>query len=419
MEREIARFARQAQQKKEKEAQKKAAEEKAKAQRASRLQRMKAEQERLAAQAQKAAEQAARREEQRKKEEEERPMRERLEAEEAVKKGAVKKARLTAEKEFQSVMMDKKLSREDRNYRIEEIKRIQKEEETRMIAEGLAPLKAKWEEEERLKAEVVARQLEQRFQRNVSSGSGDKGDGAQSVASNGSGKSGNSKSSLKSGTSTSALAEAVAKAKEKKLRLQREREERLVREREEKERAEREEEKRRLQEVKDKVNAQKLRREREEREKAEADDSKSVEDSVVEQEGGGEGGGEPAKVELPVPVSEATQEETDEEEVVPDEELATPRELSSDETAELRELLKGQLTIQTDDDGEDAENVLDYAIEMINNGESVGHVTEELPLLEMPVCDEFTAQKVGAAMAKFYIDLRLKEQSTVVDSGEC
>ncbi len=61
-----------------------------------------------------------------------------------------------------------------------------------------------------------------------------------------------------------------------------------------------------------------------------------------------------------------------------DEQLTAPRELSPDETSALRDLLKNQLSISSDDDHEDADNLLDYAIDMIDSGDNVGHVTEEV-----------------------------------------
>ena len=74
----------------------------------------------------------------------------------------------------------------------------------------------------------------------------------------------------------------------------------------------------------------------------------------------------------------ASQLEEEGESVPLSEELTAPRELSAQEVAELTELLKATLNIETQDDEDDAENLLDYALDMINNGESVGHVTEEV-----------------------------------------
>ena len=61
-----------------------------------------------------------------------------------------------------------------------------------------------------------------------------------------------------------------------------------------------------------------------------------------------------------------------------DEQLSVPRDLSEDETIKLREFLRSQLSISTDDDEEDADNLLDYAVDMIESGENVGHVTDEV-----------------------------------------
>lgn len=58
--------------------------------------------------------------------------------------------------------------------------------------------------------------------------------------------------------------------------------------------------------------------------------------------------------------------------------LSAPRDLTEDESAQLRQLLKATLIISSDDDEEDAENLLDYAIDMIDSGENVGHVAEEV-----------------------------------------
>ena len=58
--------------------------------------------------------------------------------------------------------------------------------------------------------------------------------------------------------------------------------------------------------------------------------------------------------------------------------LTLPRPLSTDETDTLRDLLTQQLNISGGDDLDDAENLLDYAIDMIDSGEAVGHVTDEV-----------------------------------------
>ena len=63
-----------------------------------------------------------------------------------------------------------------------------------------------------------------------------------------------------------------------------------------------------------------------------------------------------------------------------DQQLSSPRPLSTVEVTTLRSLLMSQLIISNDNDDtkDDAENLLDYALDMINDGEDVGHVMEEV-----------------------------------------
>jgi len=63
-----------------------------------------------------------------------------------------------------------------------------------------------------------------------------------------------------------------------------------------------------------------------------------------------------------------------------DKSLCSPRDLTIQESSRLRELLKEQLDINAfkDQDHEDAEVLLDYAFDMIESGDSVGKVTEEV-----------------------------------------
>jgi len=103
-----------------------------------------------------------------------------------------------------------------------------------------------------------------------------------------------------------------------------------------------------------------------------------------------------------------------------DEQLCAPRDLSEDETANLRDLLTSQLVISCDDEKEDAENLLDYAVDMIDSGENIGHVTEELKFMEMPVCDEDAAKKLGACLTKFFrgLDNGAGSSSSFLSGGE-
>ena len=61
-----------------------------------------------------------------------------------------------------------------------------------------------------------------------------------------------------------------------------------------------------------------------------------------------------------------------------DNSLSSPHALSPDEISTLRNLLLDQLNLSGGDDADDAENLLDYAMDMIDAGENVGHVCEEV-----------------------------------------
>ena len=63
--------------------------------------------------------------------------------------------------------------------------------------------------------------------------------------------------------------------------------------------------------------------------------------------------------------------------------LSISRTLTSSEQTKLRTQLYTQLNITSsdnldEDDMNDAENIVDYALDMINDGEDVGHVMEEV-----------------------------------------
>ena len=63
-----------------------------------------------------------------------------------------------------------------------------------------------------------------------------------------------------------------------------------------------------------------------------------------------------------------------------DKSLKAPRALTSDEVSSLRSLLESTLKINSESDKEDAENLLDYAFDMIETEEAVGHIAEEVRL---------------------------------------
>ena len=63
--------------------------------------------------------------------------------------------------------------------------------------------------------------------------------------------------------------------------------------------------------------------------------------------------------------------------------LSTPRTLTATESSTLRSLLNSKLLSSTsnDDHIEDAENILDYAIDMIEGGDNIGNVVEEVSIV--------------------------------------
>ena len=60
--------------------------------------------------------------------------------------------------------------------------------------------------------------------------------------------------------------------------------------------------------------------------------------------------------------------------------LSAPRDLTDDEMANLRQVLQSQLVISSDDHAheEDAETLLHYAMDMVEGGDNVGHIIEEV-----------------------------------------
>eukprot|EP00584_Thalassiosira_punctigera_P025201 CAMPEP_0172576364 /NCGR_PEP_ID=MMETSP1067-20121228/137684_1 /TAXON_ID=265564 ORGANISM="Thalassiosira punctigera, Strain Tpunct2005C2" /NCGR_SAMPLE_ID=MMETSP1067 /ASSEMBLY_ACC=CAM_ASM_000444 /LENGTH=247 /DNA_ID=CAMNT_0013369031 /DNA_START=373 /DNA_END=1112 /DNA_ORIENTATION=- len=88
-----------------------------------------------------------------------------------------------------------------------------------------------------------------------------------------------------------------------------------------------------------------------------------------------------------------------------DEDLTAPRDLAEDEAAFLREMLVASLILSSPDDEEDAENLLEYAMDMVESGENVGHIVAELVFMEMPMCDEEVANNLGFMLTKFFQEL--------------
>ena len=57
-----------------------------------------------------------------------------------------------------------------------------------------------------------------------------------------------------------------------------------------------------------------------------------------------------------------------------------PRELSQDEISSLHVLLKSKMNISNDSHEQDADDLIEYVIEMVGDGKTVGYITDEVSL---------------------------------------
>ena len=61
--------------------------------------------------------------------------------------------------------------------------------------------------------------------------------------------------------------------------------------------------------------------------------------------------------------------------------ITAPRELTTTDTYQLRYMFKEQLQItnnSSDDDKQDADDIIDYALDMVEDGKTVGTIVEEV-----------------------------------------
>ena len=61
--------------------------------------------------------------------------------------------------------------------------------------------------------------------------------------------------------------------------------------------------------------------------------------------------------------------------------ITTPRPLTTTDTYQLRYMFKEQLQItnnSTDDDKQDADDIIDFAFDMVEDGKTVGNIIEEV-----------------------------------------
>ena len=58
--------------------------------------------------------------------------------------------------------------------------------------------------------------------------------------------------------------------------------------------------------------------------------------------------------------------------------IAAPHKLTEGEASELRTLMKGELNIVDEEEDDDADTFLEYALDLIDRGETANHVMEEV-----------------------------------------
>ena len=83
-----------------------------------------------------------------------------------------------------------------------------------------------------------------------------------------------------------------------------------------------------------------------------------------------------------------------------------PRKLTEEETLTLRALLKAELNMPDDSYEEDAADLLDYALDMVEAGKNVGYVMKELIFMEMEVLDAKIAENFGKSLSTYLLGLR-------------
>jgi hypothetical protein len=85
--------------------------------------------------------------------------------------------------------------------------------------------------------------------------------------------------------------------------------------------------------------------------------------------------------------------------------IVPPRELKEDEISSLRTLLMPKLKVPNDSYQRDAQDLLDYALDMVAESKSVGLILEELLFMDMIVFDEENAEEFGHCLSAFLLHL--------------
>ena len=92
--------------------------------------------------------------------------------------------------------------------------------------------------------------------------------------------------------------------------------------------------------------------------------------------------------------------------------MCSPRDLSKSELSELRGLLQINLNMDAcnDEDKEDADILLEYACDMVIEGQNIKHIVRELASMEMSICDRVVATRMGNCLLKYYRDIMSSKQ---------
>jgi hypothetical protein len=86
--------------------------------------------------------------------------------------------------------------------------------------------------------------------------------------------------------------------------------------------------------------------------------------------------------------------------------LTPPRELNKEEVAILQTILKIQVEADPQfnvlNDGQDYEDLIEYAFDMIGDRQSVSHIVEEIQFMEFSCFNEMVAKRFGQCLTKYF-----------------
>lgn len=94
--------------------------------------------------------------------------------------------------------------------------------------------------------------------------------------------------------------------------------------------------------------------------------------------------------------------------------MCSPRDLSKSELSELRGLLQINLNMDAcnNEDIEDADILLEYACDMVTEGQNIKHIVRELASLDMAICDRVVATRMGNQLLNYFRSLDIDTESS-------